>query len=165
MNLCLKFRPSSHSDTATVVATFENSKVAKRAAALGAKCSGKQAFSQVYHAVEGTIDSLEDRFKQMGATAVAAYACYQELTITVQLPSGTSDETLPLIADWRVVELVRRLRSLHVPRRTRIRDDVQKTYFRYSGGMIFENGRFRFADGTTLPQPENVKVKIRRPTR
>jgi hypothetical protein len=161
-NFYLKFRPSSHSDDGTIVATFETSEMAKWVAAiLDAGCLGEKVFLVVYHEVEGSIDALENQLERMGAKKVANYDRYQELIITVQLPPGISDDSLPIIVDRRIVDLVKKLRKLGATQKTRSTHGTQETKFWYSGKTIFEDDQFSFQDGTTITKLENVKVNTK----
>jgi len=108
--LLMKFRPSSHSEDGTVVATFENDDDAKQAINKVRRYGGTKWRNKVM--VSGcSLDhnalwNTERIFRECRAKEIKKPERHQELIITVSLPAKATLKTIPLLLDPAVAQTI-----------------------------------------------------------
>jgi len=133
----IKFRPSSHSEDGTIIATFPNEKrakeVAKRLKRYGARRLDCRVGVSCSDAEYGTIEQVDEIFDKYNAEDVEQYDMYQELIIEVTLPIEMPLSVVPLIVDRETAEIIVKLtRWLGKPEEKLTRQS-KKLIYRYEG--------------------------------
>jgi len=170
MRTRIYFRPSSHSDDGTVVATFKNAAEAKKVAEQINSFHKKNRVILIFNnEPEGTIDHYTKRLKQLGATKAEYYMCYEKLIVHVTLPIGVNEETIPLVVNTETSVILKELRRLcPKPQIKKTKNQQWVTLeFRYEGeGLLaacgtvlsFDNPLGRYNKEVAIPA--NVKVTV-----
>jgi hypothetical protein len=163
----LKFRPSSHSDDGTLVATFKSEAEARRAnLRVEGSVIGKQVVLQFNNQPEGSIGHYEAQLETLGARDVAYYDRYEELLIQVTLPPMTTEGIVPLVVNAETAMIIRELSKLCPKRNIKfVKGETQTTLeFRYAGeGLMAKMGTaLEFFYGQEVPIPSNIKVTVLR---
>ena len=174
--LIIKFRPSSHSEDGTIVATFEKREVAKKAlekldqVLQCASCSvfKKKVKVKCGDCEYGTLDRATHILVRFGAKSVEEVGSYQELTITVTLPPKVTIETSPLVLDKNTASIIKELVAI-CPRPKQKMTEKETVYtFKYSGPSIFmpllfvqsesPRGTLWIRGNQTHPIPESITI-------
>jgi len=153
------FRPSSHSEDGTIVATFKNKVEAQKAAKKfneeareddNYSCSTIENRLILYFgdAQYGTMDEIAERLKYL-ADDIQDYNLYQELTIEVCLPTKSTLAHLPLMLDRDSLEIVMWLLKTGKPK-TRQNKDSYTLIFSYRGEEIYESQGNSFSEKEVL---------------
>jgi hypothetical protein len=164
----IHFRPASHSDNHTIVATFKTSQQAKCAAGNVrqlATVEGKKVIVALNNEEDGTTAKVERVFAQFKPQKLEAYNVYQELKITVKVVAGASLETLHLImsnnAAIILIELLKRC-----PVEITHKGKFDQWVFNYRGAGIFfgdpknhVQSDFEF-DEKTIILPKEFRVRV-----
>lgn len=178
-----KFRPSSHSEDYTLIATYPNAEDAGKAQAALDKLlkdmeehpetyetdwspdeaqvstAGNQVTLAVYSA--GYVDDVESVLsKAVAAEKVECYTNYQELTITVKLPRGLKPETAMLVLEKEESEAIKWLtRAVGSPKMTEGEDGEQMYEWFYSGDEIYWDGNLNIGFEFRVDEKENWSVE------
>jgi hypothetical protein len=153
------FRPSSHSEDGTIVATFKNKEEARKAAKkLSDEAPGSDDFScslsenrlilYLCDAEYGTMGTITERLEDF-AEDIREYNQYQELTIEVCLPNKSTLAHLPLVLDRDSLEIVLWLLKTGKPE-TRQSKDSYTMVFSYCGEGIYESQENSFSEKEVL---------------
>jgi hypothetical protein len=114
MQVTVKFRPSSHSEDGTIVATFANAKQAAQAAKHVQCYGGRRLDNKVKveccNGEYGTLQHAEDILRGYAPLKIEDLDDYQDLTIEVTLPRGITEEAAPLIINDNTLRIIRGLR-------------------------------------------------------
>ena len=153
-----RFRPSSHSDEWTIVATYPDKRKAEKAykklerlledmekneseyetdwRANDANCwlNGKEVFFTVYTA--GYLDDIYSVLEKFNPQKIEEYRDYQELTIKVRIPKGSTIESLALIDEEEAKALKWLTEKCGKPKVEEDGDDQLHT-FNYKGEGIY----------------------------
>jgi hypothetical protein len=155
------FRPSSHSDDYSLIATFETVETAKRAmAAVGRLLKNMVDSSKGYHAdwmpdearlfrqkevVTFAVNTAGDlkypvaALKQWTPKKLEEYINYQELRVTVTLPLGMNAKTAALILGRDDVEMIRWLTKHAGKPQVKTEEKSQTLTWTYKGGGIYDD--------------------------
>jgi len=142
----IKFRPSSHSEDGTIVATFSNEErakeVAKRLKRYGARRLDCRVGVSCSDAEYGTLDRVNNIFNECDAEDMEQYDLYQEFIIEVTLPIGVPFSAVPLIVDRETAEIIAKLtRWLGKPEEKLTRRS-KKLIYRYEGEEYVYSSHF-----------------------
>jgi hypothetical protein len=106
VKIAVSFRPSSHSEDGTIVATFKSEEEAKAAAKKLELVGDKQkkrhknlVLVGFWNADFGTIPPVAQALKNLGAAQTRVYNAYQELTVEFEFPLDVPPKMLPLLFD------------------------------------------------------------------
>jgi len=150
MNLVrIKFRPSSHSEDGTVVATFNDETEARHAAKkLGNYARHKRVGCMVrvhcHGGNHGTLRKASNIFYRAGAKTVEHFDDnYQELTIEITLPKGATLETFIFLADADTANIIRQLTKTCPPPKQTL-GKTTKITFNYKGKQIYLKKGYRW---------------------
>jgi hypothetical protein len=178
-----KFRPSSHSDDFTIIATYQLAEDAGKAVdALNklladmeehpenydtdwspdeaqVSAAGNQVNFEVYSA--GYIDDVESVVnKAANPEKVECYTNYQELTITVKVPKGLTTETAMLVLDKEEAEAIKWFtETIGAPKITEGEDGEQTLEWFYNGDEIYWDGCLSIGFEFRVDEKENWTVE------
>lgn len=178
-----KFRPSSHSEDYTLIATYPAVEDAGKAqAALDRllkdmeehpdtydtdwspeeaqiSTAGNQVTFAVYSA--GYVDDVESVLnKAANPEKVECYTNYQELTITVKVPKGLTPETAMLVLEKEEAEAIKWLTTAIGPPKIAESEDGEQTYeWFYSGDEIYWDGCLSVGFEFRVDEKENWTVE------
>jgi len=166
--LYILFKPSSHSDDHTIIATFKTNQQARCAAGYirqQAMVEGKKVTVALHNAEYGTTESVEKTLKQFNPQELEAYNVYQELEITAKVIVGASPETLHLItSDDMATILIELLKKC--PVKITHKGKFDQWTFHYRGEGIFfgtygNNAQDYFEfDEKTIILPKEIHVRM-----
>ena len=109
----IKFRPSSHSEDGTIVAVFEDKEVARSVAnkirRLGGTLWENKLMVSGSSLNYGTLREAEAIFQEAGAKSISKPKHHQELIIRVCLPTGITEDAIPLVLDSNTLKLLQEL--------------------------------------------------------
>jgi hypothetical protein len=167
-------RPSSHSESYTIVATFETNKrtakVAKNRRFRHESCAtdGKRLFLFLGNVYSDEVDNMTcDLERYYHPKKVEVYSEYQEIKIKITLPKGATVDTAPLLLTKDQMGIIINLIKLG---KKPLKKDVNKKTewtFRYAGEKIYynrddlddgEDPEFRF-EGLTLNPGKAITVE------
>jgi hypothetical protein len=166
--IIVRFRPSSHSDDGTLIATFKNAaeakKVAERIDTVPLKGKKNKVVLVFNNELEGSIDWYTKRLKSLGAIRTKYYMRYEELVIRVFLPLGITKAMLPLVVNVETFEILRELRK-RCPEQSIKEFKTKKGLvlrFKYEGeGLLDRCGTvLSFDHSKEVSIPNNVKVTV-----
>jgi len=178
-----KFRPSSHSDDFTLIATYQTVEDAGKAQAALDKllkdmeehpesydtdwspeeaqvsAAGNQVTFAVYSA--GFLDDVESVVEKTAKPeTVNCYTNYQELTITVKLPKGLTPQTAMLVLDKEEAEAIKWLtETIGTPKIAEGADGEQTYEWFYSGDEIYWDGCLNIGFEFQVDEKENWAVE------
>lgn len=162
--LVFKFRPSSHSDDYTLIATYKDGERAERVGKALRKLlkdmkdhldsydadwspdeayvsvSGNKVWFEVYTA--GYLDDVESALRKVAVPEeVECYRDYQELTVRVKVPKGLMLESAMLVLDREEAEAIKWFKeNCGEPKVEDCRDEAQQTLeWFYSGDGIYSD--------------------------
>jgi hypothetical protein len=172
MKVICRFRPSGHSEDGTVIAKFKTEALARAAAEklrqkLRIQCGRNKKTVAVYLHDEnwGTFEKARELLKQLGVPNPQTYAedIIQDLTITITVPKGISDEAMPLVVDRETTRLIGLLRA-HCKCTKREGKRCTVLEFKYTGDSIYRLDRKRGIKEITINEDTvklgpHVKVK------
>jgi len=162
-----KFRPSSHSDDFTLIATYKDGETAKRVKdalfrmledmkknpegydtdwdpdEAGVSHYGNQVTFEVYTA--GYLDDVEALLEKIAKPdSIECYQNYQEITIYVEIPKGLTLDAAMLVLDKDEVEALRWLRKHCGEPKVTDNGKNQLLEWFYAGDEIYFDGSFYF---------------------
>jgi len=112
----IKFRPSSHSEDGTIVAVFDDKKTARSIAGkirhLGGTLWENKLMVSGCSLNYGTLREAEAIFLDAGAKSISKPERHQELIICVYLPTGITDDAIPLVLDSNTAKLLQELMKI-----------------------------------------------------
>jgi alpha-L-fucosidase len=167
----IKFRPSSHSEDGTIIATFSNEKrakeVVKRLKRYGARQLGCRVGVSCSDAEYGTIERVDEVFSEYDAEDVEQYDMYQELIIEVTLPIGVPLSAVPLVVDRETAEIIVKLTKWLGKPEEKLTRQSKKLIYRYEGekyvyakyGVNFEPFGVLYINGKRTLLTKAVKVR------
>lgn len=155
-----KYRPSSHSNDYTIIATYRCEKDAEKAYAAIQRMLRKMKRNPYAYDVDwdpervtvyvdgeriffnietsGDLDYIESAMREAAEPVeVAAYTDYQSLTIRVKVPAGITVESAMLILERDEAETIKRLREICGEPRVIMMGDSQVFEWTYEGDGIF----------------------------
>jgi len=161
----LKFRPSGHSTSFTIVGIFKNKAVAR---AVKKQFGGKQRNNLVLLSFyqdttrEACVPLVEDIKKYSDEQNVNLYEYYQNVRITVFLPRETTPAQAQLLLSKSDAMILRELFKLcNAPTIANTKTQT-KLIFEYVGDMIVNAERKRFFIGPEIVEGSEVfKIKSR----
>jgi len=155
-----KFRPSSHSDDYTVIATYKDRRAAEKVRdalerlldyarnneeALDIDWSpdearvaadGNEVTFRVY--TSGYLDDVESVMRTAGSPEdVECYANYQELVVKVRLPQGLTTEAAMLVLDREEADAIKWLNDNCGPPKVTKRGNEDEFEWHYKGNGIY----------------------------
>jgi hypothetical protein len=142
----VKFRPSSHSEDGTIIATFADEKqakaVAKRLRRYGARQLSCRVGVSCSDAEYGTIERVNRIFDKCDAEEVEQDDMYQELIIEVTLPIGVPLNAVPLVVDPETAEIITKLTRWRGKPEEKLTQQSRKLIYRYEGQKyVYSNCR------------------------
>ena len=178
-----RFRPSSHSEDYTIIATYQNTQDANKAQTALDKLlkdmeehpdtydtdwspeeaqnstAGNQVTFTVYSA--GYVDDVESVLsKAAAAEKVDCFTNYQELTITAKVPKGLTPETAMLVLDKEEAEAIKWLTNATGSPKVSEAEDGEQTYeWFYSGDEIYWDGRLSIGFEFNVDEKENWSIE------
>jgi hypothetical protein len=178
-----KFRPSSHSEDYTLIATYQTVEEAGKAQAALDKllkdmeehpesydtdwspneaqvsASGNQVTFEVYSA--GYLDDAESVLNNAAnPEKMECYTNYQELTITVKLPKGLTPQTAMLVLDKEEAEAIKWFTEKIGDPKIAEGEDGEQTYeWFYSGDEIYWDGCLNIEFEFQVDEKENWAVE------
>ena len=178
-----KFRPSSHSEDYTIIATYKTSEDAGKAQAALDKLfkdmeehaenydtdwspeeaqfstAGNQVTFEVYSA--GSVDDVESTLNEAAnVEKVECYTNYQEITVTVKVPKGLTPQTAMLVLDKEESEAIKWFtRVVGTPKITEGEDGEQTYEWFYSGDEIYWDGRLAIGFEFNVDEKENWSIE------
>ena len=178
-----KFRPSSHSEDYTLIATYQAAEEAGKAKAALDKLlqdmeehpesydtdwspeeaqvstAGNQVTFVVYSA--GYLDDVESVVnKAANPEKVECYTNYQELTVTVKVPKGLTPETAMLVLDKEEAEAIKWFKEkIGAPKIAEGEDGEQTYEWFYSGDEIYWDGCLSVGFEFRVDEKENWAVE------
>jgi len=158
------FRPSSHSDDFTIIATYKDSKKAEKVKKALEKLlrdmdknkdeyvvdwnpdeanvslDGNKVWFEVYTA--GYLDDIESVIRKVAKpNNIEYYKRYQEITVRVKIPKDLTIETAMLVLDREEAEAIRWLREkCGEPKVEDCGDGTQVLEWFYNGDEIYYDG-------------------------
>ena len=151
MKARIYFRPSSHSEDYTIVATFPSVEKALNAMknAPAGKRRGNKLLVYLSNSYRIDADEVEAQLEEFEPSNVQVYDCYQELVVQFVLPRGISKDTLLLVLNREQLLIMHRLTTqCRTPKITRTNEKEIWT-FEYAGERIFfdyHNSQFRIGE-------------------
>jgi hypothetical protein len=164
----IRFRPSSHSDDGTIVATFKTEAKAKEAAECIDTFQLRRDKNKVVlvfcNEPPGSIDWYTKSLNSHGAVQTKYYMRYEELVIRVFLPLGVTRAMVPLIVNVETFKILQELRQ-RCPKQNikEIKTEGGLVLrFKYEGEGILDRcgTELSFDYGKEFPIPDNVKVIV-----
>ena len=178
-----KFRPSSHSEDYTIMATYKTAEDAGRAQVALDKLlkdmeehaedydtdwspeeaqfstAGNQLSFEVYSA--GSVDDVESVLEEApNVEKVECYTNYQEITVTVKVPKGLTLQTAMLVLDKEESEAIKWFtRVVGSPKITEGEDGEQTYEWFYSGDEIYWDGRLSMGFEFNVDEKENWSIE------
>lgn len=179
-----KFRPSSHSDDFTLIATYRNDKAAKRVkdALLkmlkdmeknpddydtdwmpddaGVASDGEKVYFEVYTA--GYLECVEALLNKVAKPLnIEYYRDYQELEISVKVPKGLTPEIAQLVLGREEAEAIKWLTETCGRPEVEDCDDGEHQLFRWSyrGDGIYSDGALFIGFEFPVDEYENWSVE------
>jgi hypothetical protein len=179
----IKFRPSSHSDDVTLVATYAKPETANKAAQLLEKflaevkanpnahhldwgpddaeafTHGNRLLFNVYTA--GYLDEVDAIINGLKPEKVGEFIDFQEVEIEVTLPKGLTKKVTPLVLTAEEAEVIRWLKKEVGTPQTETVGEQEKLKWTYSGSGIYY-GSTLVIDGREfiLDQHQNWRVSF-----
>lgn len=179
-----KFRPSSHSEDYTIIATYKNEKAARKVKAAlfkmledmkknsneydvdwdpedaSVSSAGEKVFFEVYTA--GYLDCVEALLEKVAkpVESIECYQNYQELEIWVKVPKGLTPEAAMLVLSKEEGEAVRWLISNCGRPKVEDCGDGKHQIFKwfYRGDEIYYDGVLQVGFEFPVDELENWKV-------
>jgi len=144
MMLSVKFRPSSHSEDGTIVATFKSVEDAKKAFNLVRLRGGRRLENQVAvacnDAESGTLNEVREILEGCNPSRIEDYGIHHKLVIEVTLPKQVTLKTVPLVVDRETANIVMRLVNWLGNPEEITTPKTKKLIFHYEGDeYIFSN--------------------------
>lgn len=178
-----KFRPSSHSEDYTIIATYKTAEDAGKAQAALDKLfkdmeehaenydtdwspeeaqfstAGNQVTFEVYSA--GSVEDVESTLNEAAnVEKVECYTNYQEITVTVKVPKGLTPQTAMLVLDKEESEAIKWFtRVVGTPKITEGEDGEQTYEWFYSGDEIYWDGRLSIGFEFNVDEKENWSIE------
>ena len=179
----LKFRPSSHSDDYTMIATYKDEQTAEKVGKVLRKLvedmkkrddydidwnpdettinvDGKQVWFEVYTA--GYLDDVESVLRKVAAPEnVECYKDYQELTVRATVPKGLTPETSMIVLDREEAEAIKWFNEeCGKPTVTDCEDGKHQVFeWHYEGEGISDNSTLYVGFEFNLSDHENWEVE------
>jgi hypothetical protein len=161
--LVLKFRPSSHSEDGTVVAEFPDRKAATKAVAkFGGSRFGNKMGVTFDNGEYGTMDEAADKLEIAGALGVKQYYSYQELTVTITVPTGSTLGSLAVVIGAELATILKELTRLCKEPTTTVKGNTKTLIFKYAGESIFSKGSNYFYFGWRVKLCPCIQVQVHR---
>lgn len=175
MQYVLSLRPSSHSESYTLLAVFDSrEKAAKTTRAMRkyrARCRNNKVLITIANVIQEDIDGIHEIIDKTDAVIEEPTDGYQELIITITLPPKISISAMPLIVDGETAKIVEQLYKSCPPPTRKDAKTYTRLKFNYAGPVIFyqppkkiarkfhECGEFIFDDLPWLKAGEHFKVR------
>jgi len=168
--IIVSFRPSSHSYDATIVIQFKTEEEARQAAQKANNGPGYRSGSSYGNLAlisfsDGSWDEPDETLAEVGeGEKVNEYGCYQEITVKITLPAGSSIETAALLEPAQA-GLLRWLLNKCKPIKVKNTKEVKMFTFSYKGESIYDrdiNGKHAFYidQKTIYVEKTNVEVIV-----
>jgi hypothetical protein len=141
--LQIKFRPSSHSVDLTIVATFNNEteakKVAIKRATLPCRTVDNHLVVTISEATDYEAGKLRKQLREDGASKTRTYnnQDYQEAAVSIRVPLGITENTLPLMLNHEEINALKALETCCGNPQVAIDGNEQVWTFKYMGEERF----------------------------